>query len=206
MLLSSPSFAPKEAEVVVLRVGSHDVRQSRSCCPEGPLLQRETGSSHDLSHPEDFWASPLKKKQYTTLIQNQSQHTFSSPSQWEVLLFSTTERKEMWLVSSTWVGFFLTSNREHYNDLQRHTESKLCCKRLSLESTKNHREKMQEAWNSQQQRLIGKYGVVFLGVKVTFMLYFPMRNYKLSKEFESLVCTHKCNLSGTALVKMLLRF
>lgn len=76
-----------------------------------------------------------------------------------------------------------TSNREYYNDLQRHAESKLCCKRLSLGPAKNHRKKMQKVWNSQQQRLTGKYGFVFLWVKVTFMLCFPMRNYKLSKEF-----------------------
>lgn len=81
--------------------------------------------------------------------------------------------------------FFLlwTSNREYHNDLQRHVESKLCCKRLSLGPAKNHRKKMQKVWNSQQQRLTGKYGFVFLRVKVTFMLCFPMRNYKLSKEF-----------------------
>lgn len=40
--------------------------------------------------------------------------------------------------------FFPTSNREYYNDLQRHVESKLCCKRLSPGPAKNHRKKMQK--------------------------------------------------------------
>lgn len=40
--------------------------------------------------------------------------------------------------------FFFASHRKYYNDLQRHAESKLCCKRLSPGSTKNHREKMQK--------------------------------------------------------------
>lgn len=102
-------------------------------------------------------------------------------------------------------SFFSSSNREYYNDLQRHVESKLCCKCLSHGPAKNHEEKMQKVWNSQQQRLTRKYGFVFLWVKVTFMLCFPMRNYKLSKEFWSLACTYKSNLSGTAPVKTILR-
>lgn len=40
--------------------------------------------------------------------------------------------------------FSSSSNREYYNDLQRHVESKLCCKCLSLGPAKNHREKMQK--------------------------------------------------------------
>lgn len=101
--------------------------------------------------------------------------------------------------------FFSSSYREYYNDLQRHVESKLCCKCLSHGPAKNHKEKMQKVWNSQQRRLTRKYGFVFLWVKVTFMLCFPMRNYKLSKEFWSLACTYKSNLSGTAPVKTILR-
>lgn len=104
-------------------------------------------------------------------------------SETEVFLVGCWRLGKVLCQSNLRAFFFLSSHRKYYNDLQRHAESKLCCKRLSLGSTKNHREKMQKVWNSQQQRLTGKYGVVFLWVKVTFMLCFPMRNYKLSKEF-----------------------
>lgn len=41
-------------------------------------------------------------------------------------------------------SFSSSSNREYYNDLQRHVESKLCCKCLSHGPAKNHKEKMQK--------------------------------------------------------------